>query len=101
MRLGPALVVALALAGASGTARAYDFAVNTGFVEVVIIPERQHLGFYPYLGVSLAFVLPKVTLIPELTIEGSPDAGRWGFVATLVADFAVHRRIGIDVDVTV
>ena len=100
MRSASALVVGLALIGASTPARAYDFAVDTGFVEVVVIPERQHLGFYPYLGVSLAFTLPKVTLIPELTIEGSPDAGRWGFVATLVADFAVHRYVGIDVDVT-
>jgi hypothetical protein len=101
MRSAPAVALALALVGASAPARAYDFAVNTGFVEVVLIPERAHLGLYPYIGVSLAFVLPKVTLIPELTVEASPDAGRWGFVATLVADFAVHRRIGLDVDVTI
>jgi|KBSMisStaDraftv2_1062788.scaffolds.fasta_scaffold1192939_1 hypothetical protein len=95
-----AVLAGLVLVGASTTAHAADFAVNTGFVEVVIIPEREHLGFYPYLGVSLAFPLPKLTLIPELTVEASPDARRWGFVATLVADFAVHRCIGLDVDVT-
>jgi len=94
------IVAGLALVGAAATARAADFAVDTGFVEVVLIPERQHLGFYPYVGVSLAFALPRLTLIPELTVEASPDAGRWGFVATLVADFAVHRRVGLDVDVT-
>ncbi|HEX8950981.1 MAG TPA: hypothetical protein VF945_04000 [Polyangia bacterium] len=93
------LAIALVLL-ASAPARAYDFAVDTGFVEVVVIPERHHLGLYPYLGVSLAFALPKVTLIPELTVEASPDAGRWGFVATLVADFQVQRRLGLDVDVT-
>src|SRR4051812_38356268 len=101
MRSAPAVAMALVLVGASAPARAYDFAVNTGFVEVVLIPERAHLGLYPYIGLSLAFVLPRVTLIPELTVEASPDAGRWGFVATLVADFAVHRRIGLDVDVTI
>jgi hypothetical protein len=100
MRASAAVLVGLALWCASAPARGADFAVNTGFVEVVLIPEREHFGFYPYLGLSLAFALPRVTLIPELSIEGSPDAGRWGFVATLVADFAVHRRLGLDVDVT-
>ena len=96
---GRALAVAVVLAAAT-PARAYDFAVNTGFVEVVGLPGRQHIGFYPYLGVSLAFPLPKVTLIPELTVEASPDSARWGFVATLVADFQVQRRLGLDLDVT-
>ena len=96
-----AVLAGAAILCASTPARAADFAVNTGFVEVVLIPERAHFGFYPYLGLSLAFPLPRVTLIPELSIEASPDAGRWGFVATLVADFAVHRRLGLDVDVTI
>jgi hypothetical protein len=94
-------VVVLAMLAGSAPARAFDFAVNTGAVEVVGIPARNHLGFYPYLGVSLAFALPKVTLIPELTVEASPDAARWGFVLTLVADFAVHKRLGLDVDLTI
>ena len=96
-----AAVVVLAVLAGSAPARAFDFAVNTGAVEVVGIPARNHLGFYPYLGVSLAFALPKVTLIPELTVEASPDAARWGFVLTLVADFAVHKRLGLDVDLTI
>jgi hypothetical protein len=96
-----AAVVVLAMLAGSAPARAFDFAVNTGAVEVVGIPARNHLGFYPYLGVSLAFALPKVTLIPELTVEASPDAARWGFVLTLVADFAVHKRLGLDVDLTI
>ncbi len=96
---GRALALAVVLLSAT-PARAYDFAVDTGFVEVIGLPGRQHIGFYPYLGFSLAFPLPKVTLIPELTVEASPDAARWGFVATLVADFQVHQRLGIDVDVT-
>jgi len=94
-----ALAIALVVAAAA-RAQAYDFAVDTGFVEVVGLPERQHIGFYPYLGVSLVFPLPKVTLVPELTVEASPDSARWGFVATLVADFQVHSRLGLDVDVT-
>jgi hypothetical protein len=82
-------------------ARAFDVAVNTGAVEVIGIPKRQHLGFYPNLGLSLVFPLRKVTLIPELSVEAAAESGRWGFVASLVADFAVHRRLGLDVDVTI
>jgi hypothetical protein len=95
-----AAAVVLAMLAWSAPARAFDVAVNAGAVEVVGLPGRNQVGLYPYFGVSLAFVLPKVTLIPELTVEASPDAARWGFVLTLVADFAVHKRIGIDVDVT-
>ena len=94
----------VALAGLFAVARpahAYDFAVNSGAVEVVAIPERHHAGFYPYLGLSLVFPLPKVTLVPELAVEASADTARWGFVLSLVADFAVHRRLGLDVDVTI
>ena len=95
------VMLGIATLSVAAPARAADFAINTGFVEVVGLPERNQVGFYPYLGVSLAFVLPKVTLIPELTVEASPDSARWGFVLTLVADFAVHKRLGLDVDVTI
>ena len=104
MRCPTVTALLIALAGCFAVARpahAADFAVNSGAVEVVGIPARRHIGFYPYLGLSLAFPLPKVTLIPELAVEASPDAARWGFVLTLVADFAVHRRLGLDVDVTI
>ncbi|HEY1587245.1 MAG TPA: hypothetical protein VGH63_16230 [Polyangia bacterium] len=84
----------------SPPARAYDFAVNAGAVEVVTLPERQHAGFYPYLGVSLIFPFSKLALIPSLTVEAAPDIGHWGFVWSLVADFPVHARLGIDADVT-
>jgi hypothetical protein len=95
-----AVGLGIAMLSLGAPAHAADFAINAGAVEVVGLPERNHIGLYPYLGVSLAFVLPKVVLIPELTVEASPDSARWGFVLTLVADFAVHKRIGIDVDVT-
>lgn len=95
-----ALLVAAAAAATSAPARAYDFAVDTGAVEVVSIPQRRHLGLYPYLGLSLAFALPNVTLVPQLAVEASADSARWGFVASLVVDLPVHRRLGLDVDVT-
>ncbi|MDB4970162.1 MAG: hypothetical protein JWN44_5851 [Myxococcales bacterium] len=80
-------------------AEAYDFAVNAGAVEVITVPARQHAGFYPYLGFSLVFPTRKMTLIPGLSVEAAPESGRWGFVWSLVADFAVHDRVGLDVDV--
>jgi len=95
-----AAVVLVVVAAAAAPARAYDFAVDTGFVEVIGLPAREHIGLYPYLGVSLAFPLAKLTLVPELTVEASFDAARWGFVATLVADVQVQRHLGLDVDVT-
>ena len=101
MRRATVTATFAAVVAVARPARAYDFAVNTGAVEVVSIPARRHLGFYPYLGLSLAFPLPRVTLIPELTVEASADSARWGFVLSLVADFAVHRRLGLDVDVTI
>jgi hypothetical protein len=95
------LVALVGLVAVAGSAHAYDFAVNSGAVEVVAVPERHHIGFYPYLGLSLIFPLPKVTLVPELAVEASADSARWGFVLSLVADFAVHRRLGLDLDVTI
>lgn len=81
-------------------AAAFDVAVNAGAVEVLAVPDRQHVGLYPYLGISLVFPSGKVALIPSLSIEAAPESGRWGFVWSLVADFPVHERLGLDVDVT-
>ena len=95
------LVTLAALLAVAGPAHAYDFAVDTGAVEAVGLPERRHIGFYPYLGLSLVFPLGRLTLIPELAVEASADAARWGFVLTLVADLAVQRHLGLDVDLTI
>ncbi len=101
MRRAGGTLVLLALLGGSAPAWAYDVAVDVGAVEVVAIPDRQHLGFYPYLGLSLVFPFARVTLIPQLAVEAAADVGRWGFVGSLVADFAVQARLGLDVDVTI
>lgn len=95
------LAAALLVALAAAPARAADFAVDTGFVEVVAIPSRQHVGLYPYLGVSLVFPFRRLALVPGLSVEAAPESGRWGFVGSLVADFPVHPRLGLDVDLTV
>jgi hypothetical protein len=98
--LAVGLAAAVAILAVSPPARAYDFAVNAGAVEVVTLPERQHVGFYPYLGVSLVFPFSRLALIPSLSVEAAPDIGHWGFVWSLVADFPVHARLGLDADVT-
>jgi hypothetical protein len=95
-----ALAAALAVVALGAPARAYDFAVNAGAVEVVTLPDRQHVGFYPYVGFSFVFPFRRVALIPSLTVEAAPETGHWGFVGSLVADFPVHPRLGLDVDVT-
>lgn len=95
------MLTMLALLARAPAAAAYDLAVNVGAVEVVAVPERQHLGFYPYLGLSLVLPLRRVTLVPELAVEAAAESGHWGFVLSLVADFPVHARVGLDLDVTV
>jgi hypothetical protein len=95
-----ALVATLVLAAAAGPAHAWDFAVDTGFVEVMAVPSREHVGLYPYLGVSFVVPLHRIALVPGLSVEAAPESGRWGLVASLVADLPVHQRLGLDVDVT-
>lgn len=81
-----------------GTAKAQDFAVNAGVIEVMAIPDGIHLGAYPYLGGSLVIPTEYITLVPGLSVEWSPEFNRWGFVANLVADRALSDRIGLDLN---
>jgi hypothetical protein len=89
-------LAALTATLAAARARAADPALNVGAIEVVSAPDGKHLGAYPYVAGSLAFPFKRVTLIPGLGIEASPDAGRWGLVGSLVADFPIRGRVGLD-----
>jgi hypothetical protein len=100
LRSSVAVPTVVAVLFVAAPARAVDFAVDAGAVEVITLPERQHAGFYPSLGVSLVFPFSKLALIPGLSVEGAPDIGHWGFVWSLVADFPVQARLGLDADVT-
>ena len=86
------LVLALLIAS---TARAADFAVNAGALEVVGLPP-QHLGLYLYAGGSAAFVSEHAALVPGLSFEVAPENGRLGLVATVVADYPVASGLGLD-----
>ena len=102
MATGRLFVVALvAVMFASSPARAVDVALNAGAVEVVAIPQTQHLGFYPYAGISLTEAFTHVALVPSLVIEFAPENGHWGFVGALVVDFPVTKRIGLDIDAVI
>ena len=79
-------------------ARAVDVALNLGFIEAVT-EHGAHIGAYPSVGVSLAFPLRHVTLIPSLSLEAA-DTGHWGFVGSFVTDFPVTDWLGLDLDVT-
>ncbi len=91
-------VLLLALAG---EARALDFALNAGAIEVLTVPPARHLAVYPSVGVSAVKAFERVTLIPGLAAEWAPETGAWGLVGSLVADFSVNERLGLDLDVTV
>ena len=80
-------------------ARAVDVALNLGVIEALELPGGAHIGAYPSVGVSLAFPLKHVTLIPSLSVEMA-ETGRWGFVVSFVNDFPVRDWIGVDLDVT-
>ena len=94
------LALAMALLAAPAPAAAFDTAVNVGAIEIVSLPERQHIGAYPYLAVSLAFPLRRVTLIPSLGMEASPELARFGVVASFTADFPVRGPFGLDLVAT-
>lgn len=79
-------------------ARAVDFGINAGALEVVLIP-AAHGGFYPYLGVSLAVSTGHdITFIGSVSYEWSFDQQRGGFVVVATLDFLVNEHFGIDLN---
>ena len=90
----------LGLLACASEARAMDVALNAGATEVLTVPPLAHLAVYPAVGVSLVQPLEHVTLIPGLAVEYAPETGAWGFILSLVADFALNDRLGLDLDVT-
>lgn len=84
-------------AAAPAAAQAQTLAVNAGAIDVVGLPP-QHLGFYPYVGVSLAFSSGPLTFIPAVALEYSPDQTRWGAVLTLTFDYSVAPWMGVDLN---
>ncbi len=93
-RLGAVVAVAL---GVSAPARAQTLAVNVGAIDVVGLPP-QHLGFYPYAGVSVAFSSGPLSFIPAVALEFSPDQTRWGAVLTLTFDYSIKSWMGVDLN---
>jgi hypothetical protein len=79
---------------------AAPIALNAGAIEVVGVPDPTHLGVYPYVGVSTLVPTEHVAIIPSLAIEWSPEFSRWGFVASVAADYSLTPRLGLDVNVT-
>ncbi len=94
-----ALTVALVLSSSLPSSAA-DVALNVGVLEVVTLPPPAHGGFYPSLGVSVAFPLGPVTLIPSLALEWSFDQGRGGLVLGAVVDFPLSEHLGFDVNLS-
>lgn len=78
-------------------AEAADLVLSVGAFEAIEVPDAAHLGAYPYVAASLAVPVGDVALIPGLGIEYSPDASRWGVVASLVLDVPLTKRFAADV----
>lgn len=91
--------VLLAMVVMAAPARAVDFAINVGALEVVLLPVA-HGGFYPYLGVSAAVPLGHdVTFIGSISYEWSFDQQHGGFVVVSTLDFLVGEHVGIDLNI--
>lgn len=86
----------------SGPALAADPAVNVGVIENIAVPDTEHLGVYPYVSGSLV-ISPRenVLIVPGVGFEYSPEFNRWGFVGTLVFDYAFSESVGFDIVTTI
>jgi hypothetical protein len=69
--------------------------INVGVVDLVA-PTADHLGAYPYVAVSVMIPTQRVTLVPTVGVEWSPELGAWGFSGCVVVDVPVAKRIGLD-----
>lgn len=80
-------------------ARAADFSVNVGALEVVLVP-GGHGGFYPYLGGAVAVPLGEgFSFVGSLSLEWSFDQRRGGFVVVTTLDYALGAHVGVDLNV--
>lgn len=87
--------ILLALLLAAPSAQAKPLALNVGALEARGLPDT-HVGVYPYLAVSDERELGPFTLLPSVGAEWCPETGRWGFIATVVADYPVGKIVGVD-----
>jgi hypothetical protein len=91
-----ALLLAVLLLPVSAAAQTW--AVNAGAIDVIGLQPTAQLGFYPAVGISAAFTRTPFALIPSLSLEGSPDARRWGGVLALTGDYALTGSLGLDLN---
>ena len=80
---------------ASAPAAAMPLALNVGVLEARALPD-DHIGVYPYLAVSDERELGPFIVLPSVGAEWCPETGRWGLIATVVADYPVGEAIGLD-----
>lgn len=91
--------LALIVMMVAAPARAVDFALNVGALEVILVP-TAHGGFYPYIGASAAVPLGHdVTWIGSLSFEWSFDQQHGGFVVVSTLDFLVAEHVGLDLNI--
>ncbi len=84
---------------AAPAARAVDFGLNVGALEVVLLPPA-HGGFYPYVGAFVAVpVVGALTFLASLSIEWSFDQQHGGLVLVLTADYQLTSFFGVDLNV--
>jgi hypothetical protein len=93
-------LLAAVLLLAAAPARAVEVGLTGSATEVVVVPGPSHGGFYPALGVTLAFPTPAVTFLASLSLEWCFECARGGFLLVGTADFPVAEHLGLDVNLT-
>lgn len=79
---------------------AADPVFNAGALEVMTLPDLEHVGAYGYVGGSVIIPMnDDLVLIPGLSVEFSPnvaDEAHWGLVGTLVGSYALNDAATVD-----
>lgn len=70
--------------------------INVGGLSVFTI-EGERILDYTYFGLSwFTPLFERLSLISSISLETSPKAGNWGLVGTVVVDYSLNSRLGVD-----
>lgn len=93
------MILALLLATLSPARAEAPVSLTAGGFGLIDTAGGGWIGEYVYFGPSALFPLTKsgsLSLLPQLTLEVSPEWGNWGFVFTPTLEWTPSSKVGID-----
>lgn len=93
------MILALLLATLSPAHAEVPFSLTAGGFGLIDTAGGGWIGEYVYVGPAALFPLTEsgnLSLLPQLTIEVSPEWGNWGFVFTPTLEWTPSSKVGID-----